>query len=299
MNVLQGPRRETRRVIHKGTTYWVSAEGSDLTLPDGQVVHESAVTHLPPCEPTKIVCVHLNYTSRFYEFRNQRYDPASGLTPTYFMKPTTSLNGHGGEVLRPQGCQFLNYEGEIAMVVGKVTRNITPEQAWDHIAGFAPALDMGMQDMRDTDAGSMLRVKGMDGFCPIGPGLVAGVDVRQSTLTTTRNGTVVQQANLADELMWGFDYLLADLARYMTFLPGDIIMTGTPANSRPLDIGDEIAVEVSGLGRIACTIAESNDPKAQAGHMPTASSEVTRVALGCDARLPAGISPYQAAATAN
>src|SRR5436309_2918615 len=89
-------------------------------------------------------------------------------TPTYFQKPTTALNSHRGTLLRPAGHKYLNYEGEIAVIIGTPMRNVGREEAWDSIAGFAPANDVGCQDYRDTDAGSMLRVKGQDGFCPIG-----------------------------------------------------------------------------------------------------------------------------------
>ena len=112
--------------------------------------------------------------------------------------------------------------------------------------GFAPSNDFGCHDFRDTDAGSMLRVKGMDGFCPIGPGLVSGVDVRKSTLRSYKNGKMVQEGAISEQI---FDcgYLIADLARHMTFLPGDILLTGTPANSRPLEAGDTVDVEVTGI----------------------------------------------------
>jgi 5-oxopent-3-ene-1,2,5-tricarboxylate decarboxylase / 2-hydroxyhepta-2,4-diene-1,7-dioate isomerase len=287
MNVLQGPRRELRRVLYNGSTYWASPEGDGLRLADGRSVALGEVVHLPPCSPSKIICLHLNYVSRFYELRGKRpTDKAEYGTPTYFMKPITSLNAHGGEIVRPEGYQFLNYEGEIAIVIGKPTRNVTPEEAWDHMAGFTCALDMGLQDMRDTDGGSMLRVKGSDGFCPIGPGIVSGIDIREQTLRTYRNGRLVQEGVLADELIFGFDYLVADLARHITLMPGDLILTATPANSRPLDPGDLIEVEVTGLGRLSNRVVEAPSPRAGVGHQPNSSSEVTRVAFGNDSRLP-------------
>ena len=109
-------------------------------------------------------------------------------------------------------------------------RNVAPGDVWSHLAGFAPSNDLGVHDFRDTDAGSMLRVKGMDGFCPIGPGLVSGVDVRESTLRTYLNREVVQEEPVA-EMAWGIDYQLADLCRHITLLPGDVVLTGTPWHS--------------------------------------------------------------------
>jgi len=107
-----------------------------------------------------------------------------------------------------------------------------------------------MHDMRETDGGSMLRVKGQDGFCPIGPGIVSGVDARQSTLRTYRSDKLVQEGVVAEAMMFGIDYIVADLARHITLVPENIILTGTPANSRPLEPGDIIEIEVTGLGRL-------------------------------------------------
>ena len=293
MSVLSGPRREIRRIMIEGSAYWATPVESGLQLGDGRVVEESRVRYLPPCEPTKILCVHTNFRSRVYEFTGK---PSAPPSPTYFQKPITALNAHGGELVRPEGCHYLNYEGEIAAVVGRPMRNVQPEEVWDHLAGFAVSNDVGLHDMRDTDMGSMLRVKGQDGFCPIGPGLVSGVDVRQSMIRTYRNGVLSQEGAVAD-MIFGIDYLVADLARHITLVPGDIILTGTPANSRPLEPGDLIEVEVTGLGRLSNRVVSSPAPRAAVGHQPTNSDDVRRVALGNDERLPDAIKAAQAAAT--
>lgn len=286
MNVLEGPRRELRRVIYNGSAHWATPGEEGLVLLDGRPVSESEVVYLPPCEPSKIICMHLNYSSRYYELRGKRIEDAPDLTPNYFMKPGTSLNAHRGEVVRPDGYRYLNYEGEFAAVIGRVTRNVLPADAWEHIAGFTCALDMGLQDMRDTDAGSMLRVKGPDGYCPIGPGIVSGIDIRKQTLRTLRNGEVVQQAVIGEEMIWDLDYIVADLSRHITLLPGDLILTATPANSRPLEVGDRIEVEITEVGRLTSTIVAAPAPRATVGHPPTDSDEVRRVSLGTDERLP-------------
>jgi 5-oxopent-3-ene-1,2,5-tricarboxylate decarboxylase/2-hydroxyhepta-2,4-diene-1,7-dioate isomerase len=293
MSVLTGPRREIRRIMIEGSAYWATPVEGGLQLGDGRVVGESRVRYLPPCEPTKILCVHTNFRSRVYEFTGK---PSAPPSPTYFQKPITALNAHGGELVRPEGCHYLNYEGEIAAVVGRPMRNVQPDEVWDHLAGFAVSNDVGLHDMRDTDMGSMLRVKGQDGFCPIGPGLVSGVDVRQSMIRTYRNGVLAQEGAVAD-MIFGIDYLVADLARHITLVPGDIILTGTPANSRPLEPGDLIEVEVTGLGRLSNRVVSSPAPRAAVGHQPTNSDDVRRVALGNDERLPDAIKAAQAAAT--
>ena len=172
MSVLEGPRKEVRHVIKDGSEHWVEFRDGKIVFADGRTCDEKDVVHLPPCQPTKIICVHVNYISRYYEFNNTRVPPK---TPTYFQKPLTALNAHHGELIRPAGYKYVNYEGEMAVVFGKVTRNVTREEAWDCIAGFAPSNDFGCHDFRDTDAGSMLRVKGMDGFCPIGPAFSSGL----------------------------------------------------------------------------------------------------------------------------
>jgi 5-oxopent-3-ene-1,2,5-tricarboxylate decarboxylase / 2-hydroxyhepta-2,4-diene-1,7-dioate isomerase len=287
MNVLEGPRREQRRVLHNGSVYWVTAEGDTLRFADGRTMPAAAVQHLPPCTPSKILCTHINYRSRWHE-QGRTTPPKS---PTYFQKPVTALNCHGGELVRPQGCKYLNYEGELAAIIGRVTRNVRPEDVWDHLAGFTVANDVGLHDMRETDAGSMLRVKGPDGFCPIGPGLVAGVDPRHSTLRTFRNGRLVQEGHLGEEMFFGIDELVADLARHITLEPGDIVLTGTPANSRPMQPGDVIEVEITGIGRLSNRVVEAPAPRATLGHQPTDTDEVRRVALGNDERLPPAVKP--------
>lgn len=274
MSVLDGPREEWRRILHEGGPKWVRPEGDRLLLGDGRSVPEAEAAYLPPCKPTKIICIHLNYDSRRVEFK-----AAPLVNPTYFQKPTTALNSHRGSVCRPADCQYLNYEGEIAAIVGKPMRNLAREDVWDCLAGFAPANDVGAQDFRDTDAGSMLRVKGQDGFCPIGPGIVRGVDIRRQSVRTYINGEVVQDGPVSD-MTFPIDFLFADLSRHITFLPGDIVLTGTPANSRPMAIGDVVEVEVSGVGRLSNTVVEIPAPAHAVGHQPTDSEAVRRVALG-------------------
>jgi 5-oxopent-3-ene-1,2,5-tricarboxylate decarboxylase / 2-hydroxyhepta-2,4-diene-1,7-dioate isomerase len=276
MSVLDGPREEWRRILHEGHPEWVKPAGDKLILGDGRVLPEASATYLPPCDPTKILCIHLNYESRRVEFRAPMLE-----TPTYFQKPTTALNSHRGSLCRPAGHKFLNYEGEVGVIIGKPMRNVGREQVWDYIAGFAPANDVGCQDYRETDAGSMLRVKGQDGFCPIGPGIVSGVDIRKSTLRTYIDGKVVQEGAIS-EMIFPIDYILADLCRFITLLPGDLILSGTPKNSRPMNPGALVEVDVTGLGRLSNRVVETPAPAHKVGHQPTDTDAVRRVALGSD-----------------
>jgi 5-oxopent-3-ene-1,2,5-tricarboxylate decarboxylase/2-hydroxyhepta-2,4-diene-1,7-dioate isomerase len=277
MSALDGPRRERRRILHAGCPHWAEIAGDELILADGRRLTEANATYLPPCKPSKILCVHLNFGSRAVEFSRN----LAGETPTYFQKPLTTLNTHRGELAKPSDCHWLNYEGEIAAIVGRTMRNVAPADVWHCLAGFAAANDVGAHDFRDTDAGSMLRVKGMDGFCPIGPGIVSGIDIRQSTLRTYLNGEVVQEAQV-QEMVWGIDYLLADLCRHITLLPGDVVLTGTPWYSRPMAVGDVVEVEVDGLGKLTNTVVNVPAPSHTVGHQPTNSKLVRAVALGKD-----------------
>ncbi|MCH8622974.1 fumarylacetoacetate hydrolase family protein [Undibacterium sp. TS12] len=288
--VMCGPRVERRRVLVGGSAYWGTVEeGTNqmtLRLDDGRVVELCDVQHLPPVSPSKIIAVHISYRSRSVETRNQ---PKPTETPTYFTKPPTSMNGHGCEIVKPEDCQYLNYEGEYAVVISKTCRNVTPDEAWDYIEGFCPALDMGLQNFRDTDQGSMLRVKGADTLLPIGPGLVRGINLFEQTLRTYVNGLVVQEAHIGDETIWGPHYVIADLARHITLIPGDVILMGTPCHSRSVNPGDLVECEITGLGRLSGTVVAAPAPRASAlgvGHQPTDSPEVRRVAFGFDERVP-------------
>jgi 5-oxopent-3-ene-1,2,5-tricarboxylate decarboxylase/2-hydroxyhepta-2,4-diene-1,7-dioate isomerase len=245
---------EYRRILLDGYPTLVERHGGRLAARDGRSVPIANAVHLPPTEPRKIVCVHLNYQSRVDEFMT-RLPPA----PTYFHKPITALNSHGADVVRPERCQWLNYEGEIAIVIGRHCRNIAPDEAADYIAGYTVANDYGLHDFRDTDAGSMLRVKGSDTLCPVGPALVTEWDFHSKAIRTYVNGEVMQDGNTA-EMKWDMHYLVADIARTITLEPGDLLLSGTPANSRPVQPGDVCEVEVEGLGRLSNRIVSKRVP---------------------------------------
>jgi 5-oxopent-3-ene-1,2,5-tricarboxylate decarboxylase/2-hydroxyhepta-2,4-diene-1,7-dioate isomerase len=268
---------EYRRILLDGAAVQVVRDGDDLVAGDGRRVSAETAVHLPPVTPSKVIAVHLNHTSRVREFQAS-LPPA----PTYFHKPTSALNAHRGAVVRPGGCTWLNYEGEIAIVIGRTCRNVAPEEAGDYIAGYTLANDFGLHDFRDTDAGSMLRVKGSDTLCPLGPGLVTGWDFRGKWLRTLVNGQVAQDGG-TDEMTWDMHYLVADIARTITLVPGDVLLSGTPANSRPVQPGDLVEVEAEGLGRLTNHIVEGPTPiRTDVGAQPSQSEEVLSTALGGD-----------------
>jgi 5-oxopent-3-ene-1,2,5-tricarboxylate decarboxylase/2-hydroxyhepta-2,4-diene-1,7-dioate isomerase len=268
---------EFRRILLDDHPVQVHVDGDDLVTVEGERVPISEARHLSPVEPSKIIATHLTYRSRVEEFRT-KFPPA----PTYFQKPISSLNAHQGEVIRPPGFRYLNFEGEIAIVMGETAFGISPEEATAHIAGYTIANDFGLHDFRDTDAGSMLRVKGSDTLCPLGPGLVDDWDFHDKEIRTLVNDEVRQSGNTS-EMEWDMHYLVADLARTITLLPGDVILSGTPAGSRPVEPGDVVTVEVEGLGALTNTIVEgavSISP--DIGAQPTESEEVVSTAMGGD-----------------
>ncbi len=278
---------EYRRILLNDSPTRVHREGDELVTAESERVAVDDAVHLPPVEPTKIIATHLTYTSRVDEFMTT-LPPA----PTYFHKPTTSLNAHLGEVVRPLRCKYLNFEGEIAIVMGEPAFNISQHEAPNYIAGYTIANDYGLHDFRDTDAGSMLRVKGSDTLCPLGPGLVTDWDFHNKEIQTLVNGEVKQSANTS-EMEWDMHYLVADIARTITLLPGDVILSGTPAGSRPVEPGDVVTVAVEGLGELTNTIVSGDvEVRPELGAQPSDSEEVLSTALGGDWELRGARAPH-------
>lgn len=265
----------TVRIADGDEARWATLDGDVVVLEDGTRLPEAEVTYLAPVQPSKIIAVHLTYRSRIEEYKANT--PAY---PSYFMKPPTALNGHRGQLRRPAGARFLNYEGELAVVIGRRMHGVSVGDALSYVEGYAVANDVGLHDFRHADRGSMLRVKGQDGFLPISPVVVPAseFDPTSYELRTLLNGEVVQRAT-AEDLIWGVAYQLADLSRLITLEPGDVILTGTPANSRPMDVGDTVAVEIEGLGRVENTVVDWEVDLSEAGDQLAVSPNTLHVAL--------------------
>jgi 5-oxopent-3-ene-1,2,5-tricarboxylate decarboxylase/2-hydroxyhepta-2,4-diene-1,7-dioate isomerase len=264
------------RILHDGAPAWGELAGGEIRLDAGGAVDPATAHWLAPAEPTKIIAVHLTYRSRLEEYKAK-----TPPEPSYFMKPPTTLNGHLGELRRPAGTRFLNYEGEIAVIVGREMQGVRPEDAHAYVAGFAPANDVGLHDFRHADRGSMLRVKGQDGFLPLGPALVTADQWTPDggfRLTTRVNGEVVQSGD-GDDLIWDYRYQLADLCRTITLCPGDVVLTGTPANSRPMEPGDVVEVEIEGLPALRNTVVDWDVDLSGPGDQPGTSANTLHVAL--------------------
>jgi 5-oxopent-3-ene-1,2,5-tricarboxylate decarboxylase/2-hydroxyhepta-2,4-diene-1,7-dioate isomerase len=181
---------------------------------------------------------------------------------------------------RPRGTEFLNYEGELAVIIGSRMKGVAQRDALSYVGGYTCANDVGLHDFRHADRGSMLRVKGQDGFLPLGPEVVSAdeFDPAEFSLRTYLNGEVVQEGG-SDDLIFPVAYQLADLCRLITLEPGDVVLTGTPANSRPMQPGDVVEVEIDGIGRLANIVEEWDVELSGPGEQPETSANTLHVAL--------------------
>ena len=249
---------EDRRILLDGVAVQVERHGDELRASDGRVVGVDEAVHLPPTEPTKIIAVHLNYPSRSDEFMT-KLPPA----PTYFHKPITALNSHKGAVVRPAGLQWLNYEGEIVIVIGKAGRRIPQADALSHIAALSLCHEGTIRDWVRHAKFNVTQGKNFDATGSIGPWLVPfkdEVQIADVRLTTRVNGETRQEDRTSR-----------------------MIFSGTPANSRPVQPGDVVEVEVDGLGRLTNHVVEGPEPiRSDVGAQPTSSEEVVSTALGGD-----------------
>ncbi|MET3176697.1 UNVERIFIED_ORG: 5-oxopent-3-ene-1,2,5-tricarboxylate decarboxylase/2-hydroxyhepta-2,4-diene-1,7-dioate isomerase [Arthrobacter sp. UYCu721] len=228
----------------------------------------------------KVIAVHINYPSRAAQ-RGRTPEQ-----PSYFLKPPSSLTlgsaGAPSVVERPDGCELLGYEGEIALIIGKPARRVGLEDAWSHVEWVTATNDLGVYDLRYADKGSNLRSKGGDGFTPIGPVLIPAdaVDPAGLRIRTWHNGELVQD-DTTKELLFPFARLVADLSQLVTLEAGDIILTGTPAGASVAKPGDVVEVEVSAesttaggassgisSGRLVTRVEEGSTPFAHFGARP-------------------------------
>lgn len=264
------------RIVHDGSALDATLSGDTVRAGDLALTLADVQQWLSPVTPTKIIATHLTYRSRAVEYQMAKLPE----TPSYFMKPPSSLSAHREPVTRPAGCRFLNYEGEVAVVIGRRCRGVSIDDALQYVAGYTVANDWGVHDFRHADRGSMLRVKGQDGFCPLGPVLVdaADVDPEDLTLRTYVNDELVQEGHTGTDLMFSFAYQIADVARLITLMPGDVLLTGTPANSRPVQPGDRVAVEVDGIGRLENHVVQSEEQLPAVGEQPAVTAQTLHVA---------------------
>lgn len=207
----------------------------------GKTYKRSEVKLLPPCEPTKIFCIGSNYISHIQEM-----GWAMPEVPASFMKPITCMVASGDYIDVPKIATRVDYEGEVAIVVKDLVRNVTAEDAKKHILGVAASNDVTERDMVKAPL-QLTFGKSFDTFCPIGPFIDTEVDPDNTTVRTYLNGKLVQEGETAKTVFCP-SKLLAFLSQAITFYPGDVILTGTPGNVLPIKEGDTVEIEVGGMG---------------------------------------------------
>ncbi|MDA8228918.1 MAG: fumarylacetoacetate hydrolase family protein [Desulfitobacterium hafniense] len=217
---------------------------------NGKEYYLNEVKLLTPCEPSKAICVGLNYKRHAAELNLNVPEE-----PVIFMKPTTSMIGPHDDVVYWPIINRLDYEAELVVVIGKNARNIKPEEASDYIFGYTVGNDVTARDLQQKD-GQWTRAKSFDTFLPFGPCIVRGIDPSELKVQAFLNGEIVQDGDTSD-LIFSIPFIVSYISKVMTLLPGDIIMTGTPEGVGPMQIGDTIEIRIEQLGSIVNRIVEA------------------------------------------
>ncbi len=233
----QWVRRDGSETIELSAAPWDPScrDLSRITLDPGSPL-------LPPCQPTKIICVGKNYTAHIRELHGDEDLPKE---PLLFLKPPSALNAPGGAIIMPPQSQRVDYEGELALVMGKTASWCDKSDAAASIFGFTLANDVTARDLQKKD-GQWTRGKGFDTFCPVGPYLVTELPPNP-TIITRVNSVEKQRAGL-DQMIFSPAVIVSYVSQVMTLHPGDIILTGTPEGVGPLQDGDVVEVEMEGIG---------------------------------------------------
>ncbi len=204
----------------------------------------AAARLLAPVIPrSKVVCVGRNYAEHAAELGNEV--PAE---PLLFLKPNTAVVGPGDAIVYPRQSREVHFEGELAVVIGRLCRDVPPERVADVVFGYTCANDVTARDLQRRD-GQWSRAKGFDTFCPLGPWVETSLDVADLAVTTTLNGEL-RQAGRTSALVHDVPSLVAYVSAAMTLLPGDVLLTGTPAGVGAMEVGDEVSVTVEGIGTL-------------------------------------------------
>lgn len=209
----------------------------------GSVAPAAGVTLLAPVIPSKIVCLGKNYVEHAREMGGEA--PSE---PLIFMKPSTSVIGPGDPIVLPWQSERVEHEGELAVVIGRVCKDVPRERVAEVIYGYTIANDVTARDLQARD-GQWTRAKGFDTFCPLGPWIDTDFDPADREITCTVNGEVRQRGNSSD-MVHDIEAQIEYITSIMTLLPGDVVLTGTPAGIGPLVTGDRVRVEIEGLGAL-------------------------------------------------
>jgi 2-keto-4-pentenoate hydratase/2-oxohepta-3-ene-1,7-dioic acid hydratase in catechol pathway len=210
-------------------------------VPSGEEIPLDDVRLLAPILPSKVVCLGKNYAAHAAEFGGEVPEE-----PLIFLKPSTSVSGPGDPIPLPRISDRVDYEGELAVVIGRIARNVRAEETFRYILGYTCGNDVTLRDLQKKDD-QWTRAKGFDGSCPLGPWVETELDPIDVHLETRVNGEVRQSASTSD-MVFGVATIIEFVTEFMTLLPGDVIMTGTPEGVGKLEPGDKVEVVVDGIG---------------------------------------------------
>ena len=241
------------RFSYKKSVYWGVWQGGKAEIVEGSIyaafkktkdyLDTSQIRLLPPAEPSKIILVGLNYKEHARELgMNIPHQPL------FFLKPPSSLLAPGGYITYPRSVRRLDYEAELALVIKRKARNISPSSAWRYILGYTCLNDITARDIQKREI-QWTHAKSFDTFCPLGPWLETNLDTSNLAIRLYKNGRI-RQASSTSDFIFTPQEIVSFISSVMTLLPGDIISTGTPAGVGRLKAGDKVEVEIEGIGRL-------------------------------------------------
>jgi len=210
---------------------------------NGETIALDAVKLLAPCEPSKAVCVGLNYRKHAAEL-----DFKLPEEPLLFLKPSTSVIGNNDNVVYWPMVGRLDYEAELVVVIGKKAHDVEEKDAMEYVFGYTAGNDLTARDLQSKD-GQWSRAKGFDTFLALGPAIVRGIDTSDLKVQTLLNDELKQDGS-TEQLIFSIPFLVSYISKIMTLLPGDIIMTGTPDGIGPMQVGDTVEVRIESVGSI-------------------------------------------------
>ncbi|HET7529375.1 MAG TPA: fumarylacetoacetate hydrolase family protein [Mycobacteriales bacterium] len=242
------------RFSHDGDVAFGVVEGDEVAElaghPFGPVAFSgnrrplTSVRLLAPVLPSKVVAIGKNYADHASEMGGDV--PAQ---PLIFLKPSTAVAGPGDDIAYPPSSQRVDFEGELAVVISRLCRDVPAARAAEVVLGYTCANDVTARDQQKAD-GQWSRAKGYDSFCPLGPWIETDADPADLRITTTLSGETKQDARTS-QIVHKIPDLIAYITACMTLIPGDVILTGTPSGVGPMAVGDEVVVEIEGVGRLA------------------------------------------------
>lgn len=218
--------------------------------PAGDPIQLADVTLLAPCEPTKIVCIGLNYHAHVKASYSADEAPER---PLIFLKPPSSIIGPNDKIVHPAVSERVDYEAELGVIIGKTAKDVSRDDADRYIFGFTCVNDVTARDLQKPD-GQWSRAKGFDTFCPVGPWIVTDYDYSDVLVEGIHNGETKQSGRTV-QMIFNIPFLISYISSIMTLVPGDLISTGTPSGIAPMKSGDTIEVRIEGIGSLENSMA--------------------------------------------